>query len=427
MAKQASISSFFAQAKAKPEEGGGFLAQLKRQINEAEPGTSSPAKYKTRTSEIKKTTSPAKYKTKNSEAKATSSPARGRPKNSGEGSKESTPTKRRNTQDSNPRPSKKVKTDGPNLVQSVLDLGQKDWQKKCMECGMLYSPGNEADESCHQKFHKKFLSPLPFAVCFFSLLHYPYLLFPLSSSLFFLLILRLFSPLFFHLSSKGFKDQKIHQQGTDGSYITSISSNTKVSKHAEKIREIRNMVDEKLNFAPFEGALPEDEENYLFVLNKKILGCAIIERISTAYPIYYPKEEKEEKKEQKKERKEQKEKDAEDKVNEGEKQSGSESEDEDDNDETSEFDMMMTHIREDSPQPALIGVSRIWVHPSYRRQGIATKLVDVARKSFVYGHIVERKDVAFSQPSLEGKKFGVNFTGKRDFLVFTEVCAHEDK
>eukprot|EP01127_Copromyxa_protea_P007044 TRINITY_DN1697_c0_g1_i5.p2 TRINITY_DN1697_c0_g1~~TRINITY_DN1697_c0_g1_i5.p2 ORF type:complete len:389 (+),score=120.28 TRINITY_DN1697_c0_g1_i5:1730-2896(+) len=388
MAKQASISSFFAQAKAKPEEGGGFLAQLKRQINEAEPGTSSPAKYKTRTSEIKKTTSPAKYKTKNSEAKATSSPARGRPKNSGEGSKESTPTKRRNTQDSNPRPSKKVKTDGPNLVQSVLDLGQKDWQKKCMECGMLYSPGNEADESCHQKFHKKFLSPLPFA---------------------------------------GFKDQKIHQQGTDGSYITSISSNTKVSKHAEKIREIRNMVDEKLNFAPFEGALPEDEENYLFVLNKKILGCAIIERISTAYPIYYPKEEKEEKKEQKKERKEQKEKDAEDKVNEGEKQSGSESEDEDDNDETSEFDMMMTHIREDSPQPALIGVSRIWVHPSYRRQGIATKLVDVARKSFVYGHIVERKDVAFSQPSLEGKKFGVNFTGKRDFLVFTEVCAHEDK
>jgi hypothetical protein len=59
------------------------------------------------------------------------------------------------------------------------------------------------------------------------------------------------------------------------------------------------MVDEKLNFATTQGHTSEGEEvrigrtyllrkNYYYIHNKRLLGCVIVERIETAYPIYNP-------------------------------------------------------------------------------------------------------------------------------------------
>ena len=52
--------------------------------------------------------------------------------------------------------------------------------------------------------------------------------------------------------------------------------------------------------------------------------------------------------------------------------------------------------------PAIMGVSRIWTSNQNRKQGIATKLLDTARSNFLYGLIVEKKTVAFSQPTESG-------------------------
>lgn len=55
------------------------------------------------------------------------------------------------------------------------------------------------------------------------------------------------------------------------------------------------------------------------------------------------------------------------------------------------------------PQPALLGISRIWTCTTYRRRGVATRLLECARENFIYGTCVEKKLVAFSQPTVMGQ------------------------
>jgi N-acetyltransferase len=49
------------------------------------------------------------------------------------------------------------------------------------------------------------------------------------------------------------------------------------------------------------------------------------------------------------------------------------------------------------------GVNRIWVHPSQRRKGIASKLLDQMRGGFVFGCCLAKSQIAFSQPTDAGK------------------------
>ncbi|RWS03971.1 N-acetyltransferase ESCO2-like protein [Dinothrombium tinctorium] len=68
--------------------------------------------------------------------------------------------------------------------------------------------------------------------------------------------------------------------------------------------------------------------------------------------------------------------------------------------------------------PATCGVSRLWVHPNYRRQGIATVLLDVLRANFLKDSIIKREDLAFSDPTVNGKDFAKKYTGKSRFLIY---------
>ncbi|KAG4304787.1 hypothetical protein PORY_001840 [Pneumocystis oryctolagi] len=60
----------------------------------------------------------------------------------------------------------------------------------------------------------------------------------------------------------------------------------------------------------------------------------------------------------------------------------------------------------------VMGVSRIWVCKTYRREKIATKLLNIACNYFVYGITVKKQEVAFSQPSESGKLFIESWAGK---------------
>ena len=70
-------------------------------------------------------------------------------------------------------------------------------------------------------------------------------------------------------------------------------------------------------------------------------------------------------------------------------------------------------------QPAECGVSRIWTHPNFRRQKIATRLLDTLRMSFTLGKVIDRSSLAFSDPTINGKDFAKNYTKRSDFLVYT--------
>ena len=70
-------------------------------------------------------------------------------------------------------------------------------------------------------------------------------------------------------------------------------------------------------------------------------------------------------------------------------------------------------LSEDTSQKnhPIMGIRQIWVDQRFRKQKVANSLVDSARKNFLYGVIIPRDGVAFSQPTSDGQAFGLAYTG----------------
>ncbi|KAL5737095.1 hypothetical protein ACOSQ2_031883 [Xanthoceras sorbifolium] len=72
---------------------------------------------------------------------------------------------------------------------------------------------------------------------------------------------------------------------------------------------------------------------------------------------------------------------------------------------------------EKETMPAVCGIRAIWVSPSNRRKGIASQLLDAVRRSFCMGFVVEKFQLAFSQPSSAGQALASNYFGTGSFLA----------
>ena len=69
--------------------------------------------------------------------------------------------------------------------------------------------------------------------------------------------------------------------------------------------------------------------------------------------------------------------------------------------------------------PAKCGINVVWTDMNHRKQGIATKLIDMLRANFYYGYIMPLDDIAFSIPTSSGKIFAEKYTKTRNFKVYT--------
>ncbi|KAL6149910.1 hypothetical protein ACJQWK_02845 [Exserohilum turcicum] len=73
------------------------------------------------------------------------------------------------------------------------------------------------------------------------------------------------------------------------------------------------------------------------------------------------------------------------------------------------------------PEPAMLGISRIWTSNQHRKQGIATRLLDCARANFLYGMRIEKTKVAFSQPTESGGQLARKWYGRQaGWHVYTD-------
>ncbi|KAM7062067.1 N-acetyltransferase ESCO2 [Acridotheres tristis] len=72
-------------------------------------------------------------------------------------------------------------------------------------------------------------------------------------------------------------------------------------------------------------------------------------------------------------------------------------------------------------EPAVCGISRIWVLGSQRRRGIARRMVDTLRRTFVFGAVLNSRDLAFSDPTPDGRGFAARYCGRADFLVYSPL------
>ncbi|KAL3661956.1 hypothetical protein V7S43_013247 [Phytophthora oleae] len=69
-------------------------------------------------------------------------------------------------------------------------------------------------------------------------------------------------------------------------------------------------------------------------------------------------------------------------------------------------------------KPALVGICQLWVHPSFRRKRIATRMVDVVREKSIYGMHVAKNQVAFAQPARNGLQFAHKYMDTCEVLIY---------
>ena len=72
------------------------------------------------------------------------------------------------------------------------------------------------------------------------------------------------------------------------------------------------------------------------------------------------------------------------------------------------------------PRRAACGISHIWVHPSARRDGVASSLLDAVCKHAGGTFELPKESLAFSQPTALGRRLAAAYVGTECFLVYDD-------
>ncbi|XP_041718023.2 titin [Coregonus clupeaformis] len=182
----------------------------------------------------------------------------------------------------------------------------------------------------------------------------------------------------------GWKKERILGEYPDGKIILVLPDDPKYA--LKKVEEIREMVDNDLGFQQVETKCPSQTKTFLFISNdKKVAGCLIAEHIQEGYRVI---------------------EEAVPEGSEGEKVM---------------FERQRAWCCSTNPEPALCGISRIWVFSMTRRRGIASRMIECLRNNFIYGSYLSKEEIAFSDPTPDGKLFATHYCGTSQFLVYNFV------
>ncbi|XP_056418971.1 N-acetyltransferase ESCO2 isoform X2 [Hyla sarda] len=176
----------------------------------------------------------------------------------------------------------------------------------------------------------------------------------------------------------GWKKERVVAEFWDGKILMICPEDPKYA--LRKAEEVRELVDTELGFQQTSLNSPSRTRTYLFVTNdKKIAGCLIAEPIKQAFRVLAEPPSPDTK---------------------------------------STLERHRAWRCSSEPQPAICGISRIWVFALMRRKGIASRMVDTVRSSFVYGSRLTTDEIAFSDPTPDGKLFASTYCAVPDFLVY---------
>ncbi|KAK0151840.1 N-acetyltransferase ESCO2 [Merluccius polli] len=179
----------------------------------------------------------------------------------------------------------------------------------------------------------------------------------------------------------GWKKERVVAEFWDGKIVLVMPDDPKYA--LKKAEEVRRVVDNELGFQQVSLSCPRQAKTYLFINNERmVVGCLIAENIRQGYRVLA--------------------------VPEAPK------------DMTRE-DFMEYHRAwccSTIPENALCGVSRIWVFSLARRKAIATRLLDTVRSTFMYGSPLTKQEIAFSDPTPDGKQFATRYCDTPTFLVY---------
>lgn len=183
----------------------------------------------------------------------------------------------------------------------------------------------------------------------------------------------------------GWKKERVVAEFWDGKILQVLPDDPKYA--VKKAEDVRRVADNELGFQQVILSRPTQAKTYLFVNTERlVVGCLVAEPIRQAYRVL----------EQPDQRKD-----------------------------MTQDDFMERHRAwccSTVPETALCGISRIWVFSLARRQGIATRMLDTVRSTFMYGSHLTKEEIAFSDPTPDGKLFATKYSNTPTFLVYNFVA-----
>lgn len=221
----------------------------------------------------------------------------------------------------------------------------------CATCGMTYYNHVPKDNEVHKKYHFNFINGIPWPTSFCNN------------------VLERFIVL--HDPSSKAKSASISKklQGTAKESLI-VTIDRKAGKQVKRVEEIMKVVNSELNAASDGEAWHKDNEGsmqgkaFIVVIDGRAIG------ICTTEPIH-------------------------------------------DVDLQSRWIIHRTQTVVPNQVNKLVklGISRIWIAPKWRRYGLARKLLDIVLTHSVYGIVLDKREIGFSQPSFSGGLLAKSFNG----------------
>ncbi|XP_005373811.1 PREDICTED: N-acetyltransferase ESCO2 [Chinchilla lanigera] len=176
----------------------------------------------------------------------------------------------------------------------------------------------------------------------------------------------------------GWKRERVVAEFWDGKILLVLPRDP--SYAIRKITDVQELVDYELGFQQVVPKCPEKAKTFLFVSDdKRVVGCLIAEPIKQAFRVLSEPT--------------------------GPESSGSK-------------ECSRAWQCSNVPEPAVCGISRIWVFKLKRRKRIARRLVDTLRNCFMFGCFLSTNEIAFSDPTPDGKLFATKYCNTPNFLVY---------
>ncbi|XP_058406431.1 N-acetyltransferase ESCO2 isoform X1 [Diceros bicornis minor] len=176
----------------------------------------------------------------------------------------------------------------------------------------------------------------------------------------------------------GWKKERVVAEFWDGKIVLVLPHDP--SYAIRKVEDVQELVDNELGFQQVVPRCPNKTKTFLFISDeKRVVGCLIAEPIKQAFRVLS-------------------------------EPTGPES--------PSSKECHRAWQCSNVPEPAVCGISRIWVFRLKRRKRIARRLVDTLRNCFMFGCFLSTDEIAFSDPTPDGKLFAAKYCNTPNFLVY---------
>ncbi|XP_061603107.1 N-acetyltransferase ESCO2 [Cololabis saira] len=183
----------------------------------------------------------------------------------------------------------------------------------------------------------------------------------------------------------GWKKERVVAEFWDGKILLVLPDDPRYA--VKKAEDVRRIADNELGFQQMTLSKPTQAKTYLFInAERLVVGCLVAEPIRQAYRVL---------------------------------------EQPDQHKDMTKDNFMERHRAwccSTVPEQALCGISRIWVFSLARRTGIATRMIDTIRNTFLYGSHLTKEEIAFSDPTVDGKLFATKYCNTPTFLVYNFVA-----